>query len=172
MELKEFREKVLTLFGISEVADLGNALFESVVKNDVEKFEGFVDIINGELCEDWLQKIYQYYCADREEKGQDFTPACLAKLLSRLVGESAETIDMCAGSGALTIQRWVENKDTVFCLYEIDENVIPYLLFNLAVRNISAEVHQGDVLQNEKVKTWKVIKGEKYGKVVNIQPAV
>jgi type I restriction enzyme M protein len=26
---------------------------------------------------DWMQKIYQYYLADRQEKKQDYTPASI-----------------------------------------------------------------------------------------------
>ena len=131
---------------------------------DGNTFFGFLGEEN-DLTKDWLQMIFQYYSADRKGKKQDFTPKCLAQFLSRLIGDSAETIDLCAGSGALTIQRWVENPDTVFTLYEIDENVIPYLLFNMAIRNISATVYQSDILQNETVKAWSIRKGERFGEV-------
>lgn len=168
MELKELSTKTLELFAVSSVDDLGNALMLCVSENDTDKMQAFFEMVDGDLSRDWLQMIYQYYCADRKDKKQDYTPKCLAQFLSRLIGESAETIDMCAGSGALTIQRWVENPDTVFILYEIDENVIPYLLFNMAIRNISATVHQSDILQDETVKSWRIRKGDRFGKVTCI----
>lgn len=139
-----------------------------VSENDTDKMQAFFEMVDGDLSKDWLQMIYQYYYADRKNKKQDYTPKCLAQFLSRLVGESAETIDMCAGSGALTIQRWVENPDTVFTLYEIDENVMPYLLFNMAIRNINATVLQSDILQDETVKSWIIRKGDRFGKVTCI----
>jgi type I restriction enzyme M protein len=138
---------------------------DCVEKNDYKKMKEFSELVENDLTKDWLQMIFQYYNADRKEKKQDYTPKCLAQFLSRLIGDSAETIDLCAGSGALTIQRWIENPDTVFTLFEIDENVIPYLLFNMAIRNISATVHQSDILQNETVKTWSIRKGNRFGKV-------
>lgn len=168
MELKELSTRTLDLFSVTSVADLGSAIMLCVTKNDVDKMQAFFDMVDGDLSKDWLQMIYQYYCADRKEKKQDYTPKCLAQFLSRLIGESAETVDMCAGSGALTIQRWVENPDTVFTIYEIDENVIPYLLFNLAIRNISATVYQSDILQDETVKAWRIRKGERFGEVTCI----
>ena len=168
MELKELSTKTLDLFRVSSVDDLGAALMSCAAGNDTDKMQSFCEMIDGDLSRDWLQMIYQYYCADRKDKKQDYTPKCLAQFLSRLIGESAETIDMCAGSGALTIQRWIENPDTVFTLYEIDENVIPYLLFNMAIRNISATVHQSDILQDETVKSWKIRKGDRFGKVTCI----
>ena len=168
MELKELLTKTLELFSVSCVDDLGAAIMLCVSENDTDKMQAFFEMVDGDLSKDWLQMIYQYYYADRKNKKQDYTPKCLAQFLSRLVGESAETIDMCAGSGALTIQRWVENPDTVFTLYEIDENIMPYLLFNMAIRNINATVLQSDILQDETVKSWIIRKGDRFGKVTCI----
>lgn len=172
MELNELLKKTLAMFGVDDVGNLGDALMACVEGYDAARMDAFVAMIDGDLSVDWLQMIYQYYQADRQEKKQDYTPRSLAIFLSRLIGESTETIDMCAGSGALTIQRWIEKPDTRFELYEIDGNVIPYLLFNLCLRNIAATVYQGDVLQGETVKRWTIEKGERYGKVSCIEPAV
>ena len=165
MELKELSIKTLNIFGAENFDDLGKAIMSCVTENNVSKMQDFFDMVDGDLSKDWLQMIYQYYCANRKNKKQDFTPKCLAKFPSRLIGYSSETIDMCAGSGALTIQRWVENPDTVFILHEIDENVIPYLLFNLAVRNIQATVYQSDILQQTTAKAFEVRRGQHFGKV-------
>lgn len=170
MELKALTEKTLKIFNCQFVEDLGSALITSL--EDESKLQAFSDIVDNDLTKDWLQMIFQYYQADRKEKKQDYTPKCLAQFLSRLIGESSESIDMCAGSGALTIQRWIENPDTVFYCYENDEKVIPYLLFNLVIRNISATVNQCDILQDEIYKTWKITKGEKYGKITCIKSAI
>ena len=172
MELKELTEKTLALFDVKTVDVLGDALAECCTRNDTRLMKEFSELIGGDLSKDWLQMIYQYYCADRKDKGQDYTPKCLALFLSRLVGDSAETVDLCAGSGALTIQRWNENPDTSFVLYEIDSTVIPYLLFNMAVRNITATVRQGDVLQQEVIKEWRIRKGAEFGEVTYIESTV
>jgi type I restriction enzyme M protein len=170
IELKELTEKTLEIFDCQSVEDLSTALMESL--EDENKLQAFSEMVGNDLTKDWLQMIFQYYQADRKEKKQDYTPKCLAQFLSRLIGESAESIDMCAGSGALTIQRWIENPDTVFYCYEIDKKVIPYLLFNLIIRNISATVNQCDILQDEIYNVWKITKGEKYGKITCIKPSV
>lgn len=170
MELYELTRRLTELMGVNSVDNLGAALL--IAASDEAKMQAFSDLVEGDLSKDWLQMVYQYYQADRKEKKQDYTPKCLAQFLSRLIGDSIETIDMCAGSGALTIQRWVENPDTAFILYEIDENVIPYLIFNLAVRNITADIYRADVLQNEIYEHWKITRGAKYGKVVNIKSAL
>ena len=168
MELKELVTKTLAIFSVESVTDLGSSIMKCAIENDTDKMQLFYDLVDGDLSVDWLQMIYQYYCADRNSKKQDYTPKSLAQFLSRLIGDSSETIDMCSGSGALTIQRWMENRDTVFTLYELDENVIPFLLFNLALRNIHARIYQADVLEMEVSKSWEVRKGERFGKVTCI----
>ncbi len=170
MELKELSEKTLQIFQAENIFDLGQKLMESL--NNEEKMEAFAELVGGDLSTDWLQKIYQYYLADRKDKKQDYTPKTVAMLMAALAGGSETTIDLCAGSGALTIQRWSQNHEQNFILYEVDEKVIPFLLFNLAVRNISATVYHADVLQDEVYHSYKVRKSEKYGNVSDLEPAV
>ena len=104
----------------------------------------------------------------RKDKKQDYTPTSLAKLMATLALRNNENhiIDMCAGSGALTIQCWNLNHDIKAECLEFDEKVIPILLFNLAVRNIKATVYQMDVLQQEVTNSWQVVVGDEFGKVI------
>jgi type I restriction enzyme M protein len=163
MELKELYNKTMALFGISSIDELSDRLMKCVLNEDKESSlklqSDFAQIMGGDLSEDWLQKIFQYYCADRKDKKQDYTPPTVAKLLGILAGSGNCCIDMCAGSGALTIQKWNLNHDIYFELYEFDENVIPYLLFNMAVRKINCMVYHADVLQMEIFKSYKIQDG-------------
>lgn len=171
MELLALKEKVLELFG-TDIEGLGEALKTACMSQDERAFDRFCELVEGDLSEDWMQKIYQYYLADRKEKMQDYTPKCLAQFLAMLAGDAEEIVDLCAGSGALIIQRWNRNRDQKFRAYELDENVIPFLIFNLAVRNIEALVNVGDVLQGEITEVYAIRKGAKYGNVTRIKPAV
>ena len=114
-----------------------------------------------------MQKIYQYYLADRKEKKQDYTPSSLAQFMGLLAGNSESVTDMCAGSGALIIQKWNQNCNTEFIAIEIDENVIPFLLFNMVLRNIRCDVFLMDALTDEEPKKkWTITRGGKYGCIV------
>lgn len=171
MELKELADRTFELFGVDNADDLGSALLESV--SDTYKLKAFYDLVGGDLSVDWMQKIYQYYLADRKEKKQDYTPASLAQFMGLLAGDSEEIVDMCAGSGALIIQKWRQNHDTRFTALEIDENVIPFLLFNMVLRNITCKVYQMDALSGEEsVRAWKITKGEKFGNIADIEPTL
>lgn len=167
MELKELTEKVLELFEAESPEQLKDKIYTAVLNNDTEKYKGFVEIVCGDLSVDWMQKIYQYYQADRKNLGQDYTPKCLAEFVSMLVGATdSYMVDLCAGSGALTIQNWntASSKAEYTCV-EMDKNVIPYLLFNLAVRNIEATVIHGDALLGRVYDTYKIHEGEQWGLV-------
>lgn len=165
MELLELYNEMLRLFSVEDCSGLERAMMDAVIACDVEKYDKASKLF-PDLEHDWLQKIFQYYRADRDEKKQDFTPSSLAQFLAALTdGDSQELVDMCAGSGALTIQAWVRNKNRFFRLYELDGAVIPYLLFNLAVRNMNAEVLHGDVLSDKKLHKYTVTSGNKYSTV-------
>lgn len=165
MELKELTDKTLEMFECKNTNELKEKILSACINNETTKFDSFLNLINGDLETDYLQKIFQYYEADRKSKGQDYTPKSLAKLVSMLsYDEKEETcLDMCCGTGALTIQKWKEDKDLQFELEEYDENVIPFLLFNMMIRNIKAIVRQKDVLQDETFKEYSIRKGDKFG---------
>ena len=145
MELKELCKKTIEIFEIQNISELSGKLLDVCMNNQQEYMERFCEAVE-DLSVDWLQKIFQYYEADRKEKMQDYTPLTLARFVGRLTETAGEraVYDLCAGSGALTIQKWNLNHDLIFLCYEYDKKAIPLLLFNLAVRNINAFVVNGD----------------------------
>lgn len=172
MELKELLEKTLSLFNTSSVDELGGKL--KAACSDYEKLFAFRDMVSGDLVTDWLQMIYQYYQADRKEKKQDYTPKSIACFMGMLAGSSNHIIDLCAGSGALIIQKWAQSPDTRFTAIEIDKNVFPYLLFNMVLRNISCRVYRMNALgdSQEWAEVYEIRKGERFGHIIDIKPAV
>lgn len=166
MELKKLTTETLEIFGLRSVDALPDALLEAATKNDTGKYKRFADLV-GDLAIDWLQKIFQYYEADRKERKQDFTPTTLARLASMLISdERAKTVlDICAGSGALTIQKWVLNKSLKFVCVEIDRKAMSVLVFNLALRNISAIVINGDALTGEIFEAYELKSSDRFSQV-------
>ena len=171
MELKELTDRTFELFGIDSADKLGSALRDNISNTD--KLKAFCDLVDGDLSIDWMQKIYQYYLADRKEKKQDYTPQSLARLMGALTGNADRIVDMCAGSGALIIQKWNQNHDIKFTALEIDENVIPFLLFNMTLRNIRCRVFQMNALTgDDAVRAWDILKGETFGNITDFKPTV
>lgn len=108
--------------------------------------------------EDLMQPIYQYYLADRKVKKQDYTPQSLAMTAAVLSGvKSAKTIcDLCAGSGAMSIQAWRRNSTAEFVAIELDKTVIPFLIFNMLLRHMNGTVICGDILSQEVFHSWRI----------------
>lgn len=169
IELRELCKELYRAFECNECQELKGKLFDTVINNDTERFTAFCDIV-GDLTTDWLQKIFQYYEADRQEKKQDYTPKSIAKLCAELTETGGKIVyDICAGSGSLTIQKWVRNPDKLFICEELDENVISYLLFNMAVRNMNGYVINRDVLTMNCKKVYKLQSGDKFSMVSEIE---
>lgn len=171
MELKELTEKTMEIFDAKTLDEFKENIKKAVFSNDFKKYNSFKALVKN-LDEDWLQKIFQYYFADRKDLKQDYTPSSLAKLVSVLTQTQDEKtcLDLCAGSGALTIQKWKTNKELNFICEELDENVIPFLLFNLAIRNIGGYVIHRDVLDEASDKiTYKIERGEEFGKITKVR---
>ena len=163
MELKELTDKTLEILNIESVYNMSERLFKCVTENEESTYKKFCELIDNDLSIDWMQKIFQYYHADRKDKMQYYTPKSLADFMGLLAGESKTVIDMCAGSGALTIQKWNQNPNLEFELYEFDDNVLPFLMFNMALRNINCTILHADILKMEIYRTFKIKKGEKFG---------
>ena len=171
MELLQLVKKFKSVFSIEKIEDVVDELKSTLL--NAEKCRKLCEdwiLICPDLTIDYMQMIFQYYFADRKEKMQDYTPKSLAVAVAELSKTKDEKIclDLCAGSGALTIQKWNENNDLKFICKEYDSRVIPFLLFNLAIRNIDAEVIHCDVLSDENFKTYRTQKGDRFATVKEI----
>lgn len=167
MELKELSAKILQLFGADSPQAFPQAVRDIVFSpNATSYYDRYLELC-PDLSVDWLQRIYQFYCADRTEKKQDYTPVSLARMVAFLTYSPGEktAYDCCAGSGSLSIQKWSINKELSFVCEELDANVIPILLFNLCLRNIQATIHRKDILSGEVYESYQVRKGNRYGAV-------
>lgn len=161
-ELLEFKNKILELCGVKEIKDVGKVLMSVVLENDTNFYSAYENIVDNS--KDWIQALWQYYEADRTEKKQDYTPKSLCKLVASLAGASNTVYDCCGGSGALT-KAYIDTHGTksVF-VEELDERVVPYLLFNLCLHNIDGYVVNGDALSQRKIKCFQLVADSKYSK--------
>lgn len=165
MELLEYKNKIFNLFNCKNFEELPNKMLNSGYTSEL--FDEYMKIV-GNLNKDWIKHLFQYYQADRINKKQDFTPNCLSSLISKLSGKADVIYDCCAGTGSLTIEKWKESPNALFICEELDKSAIPFLLFNLAIRNMHAYVINGNVLTKKTVARFEIKKGVKYGIVERI----
>lgn len=168
MELSELYKAFQNLIGDGEMIENVRSVLLSNRKNDV--LSAYVDMVGGDLETDNLQKIFQYYYADRKEKCQDYTPKSIAKLCAAATETTGEVVyDLCAGSGALTIQKWAQNPKKTFICEELDSRVIPLLLFNMAARNMTGYVINRNALTLKCDSAFKLESGEQFSTIEQLQ---
>lgn len=169
MELSALIKAFKNMIGAE--GDLPDAVLRTLMsptKNDI--LSAYVDMVDGDLQTDELQKIFQYYYADRKDKKQDYTPKSIAKLCAAATKTSGNTVyDLCAGSGALTIQKWSQNPEKTFICEDLDQRVIPLLLFNMAVRNIGGYVLNRNALTLEFETGYKLSPSSKFSEIEEIR---
>ena len=156
-------EVINNLFGIKESFELPQALLAKLLdKAEKDKLckefvkQGF----NGN--NDCLRDYFQENNANRSNLKQDYTPDCLCKLISKLAPKSEKIVDICAGTGALSVGM---DRDNFFQCEELSQMSIPVLLLNLALRNKNAVVLQKNVLLNEVQKVYKLSKSDEFSNI-------
>lgn len=166
MELKQKYKTICHIFDKQE-----DETFSQMIKRVVfspfrrEYFDSFCQLVS--LDHDELRSCWQFFHADRKDKKQDYTSDSLADLLATLLQpKPGETVyDCCAGSGALSIGIWRACHDVSFICEELDEEVIPLLLFNLSVRNISAKVTCINAITREASAQWVLERSDTYSTI-------
>lgn len=159
-------EKINEFLGIKETFHASYKLKE-IMENKDRREELFDKFLNEEqdLSFDWFTEYFQEEHSDRKGKKQDFTPDGIIKVTSGLLGSTTSNADLCAGTGGLTIKRWSENKEGRFYCEEFSDRAMPFLIFNLAIRNMTAIVCHGDSLSRDFKKIYQLEPGLKFSDI-------
>lgn len=167
MELKDKYKLLLEIFESKESESFSETIMRVLLSSNRNAYFDKYKELFPNLKEDELRSCWQFWHADRETKKQDYTSTPLATLCAKLlVNEGGHVLyDCCSGSGTLTVAVWAQNQEIIVVCEELDSEVIPLLLFNLAVRNIQGEVRNGDALTGETKKAWLLKSGQSYSTV-------
>ncbi len=161
--------EINSLFGVSESFMLPDKLMELLFSEEINGiFEKYSEM-QGDLSYDGFTNYFQEEHSNRKAMMQDFTPKELTELVAKIAGEDIKNcLDVCSGTGGMTIAMHSAAPECQFFCEELSKRALPLLLFNLAVRNISAYVTNKDVLSGETFAAWKIEKGERFGKIISI----
>lgn len=156
------------IFGITESYQLPEKLMSILTdsKQRVSLFEKFGDL---DLSHDFFTRYFQEQHSNRENMMQDFTPQELCDVVTNTLGEYSDCLDVCAGTGGLTISAWRKNPNANYFVEELSGRAFPILLFNLAIRNVNGYAINKDVLTGEFKRGFKLTKGEKYSDIEEIE---
>lgn len=162
-------ETINSLIGIDESYKAPIKLQRILIDSNkrIELFNQFLEK-EKDLSFDWFTDYFQEEHSDRKNKKQDFTPDGIVKLVSSLLGGFEVNADICAGTGGLTIKRWNENHDGKFYCEEFSDRAMPFLLFNLMIRNVEAVVFHGDSLTRKAKRIYRLSKGDKFSNLEEV----
>ena len=150
--------------GIDESYKMPERMMELLLNaEEREKMFDAFSAENPDMTGDLWHEYFQDEQGDRNALKQDFTPMEICQLVAEITPEAESYADVCAGTGGLTIALHNRFPDAYYHLEEISERTIPILLFNLAIRNINAEVINGDSLEQTAKHYYRVVPGRKYG---------
>lgn len=163
---------VNTLFGITESFELPDRLMSLLFTDEIcEIMEKYVEA-EQDLSSDGFTEYFQEEHSNRTAMMQDFTPKEVGELVARIGAEGDNinsVLDVCAGTGGLTIAAHNLLPSATFYCEELSKRAVPLLLFNLAVRNISAYVSNKDVLTGKTFEAYRIAKGERFGRVEKLE---
>lgn len=146
--------KINELFGIKESFELPEKLMLVLMDKPQREalFNEFLQY-DFDFSHDCLRDYFQDEHAARSALKQDYTPDCICDLINLLMPETDKIIDICSGTGALTIGT---GRKVYFQCEELSKASVPILLFNLAIRGLEATVLQKNVLTNSVEKIYQI----------------
>ena len=154
------REAILEICGVKEVFEVPQTLIEKLFSHEQSDVLNRIAVIYGNMQMDQFRDFFQEEGADRKKLKQDYTPDGVAELLARVSVSGKSLADICAGTGSLTIQYLNYHPDVEFVrCEEFSSKVIPFLLINLAIRKVDAEVIHGDSLTRERFAVYAIKDG-------------
>ena len=124
-------------------------------------------LLNSNSCSELLKSIQPYYSyeallaefeehsADRKNYMQDYTPQCVLDIIGGITS-GGDVRDVCAGIGGLSLAKFNSDNTVTLRLEEYSKNAIAFMLLNLLIANIDAEVVEKNVLTGEELAYYKV----------------
>ena len=138
-------------------------------------------LLDSNTCSELLKSIQPYYSyeallaefeehsADRKNYMQDYTPQCVLDIIGSIT-PGGDARDVCAGIGGLSLAKFKSDNTVTLRLEEYSKNAIAFMLLNLLMANIDAEVVEKNVLTNEELAYYRVesaISG--FGRVAKVE---
>ena len=170
--MNNIMEEVNQLLGISDSYKVPDKILEILLQNDYtsqQMYYSFMELFQYDLSYDWFFDYFQDEHADRKNKKQDFTPPCINILMSKLCGNDKGVVyEPTAGTGGIIIKDWDRRRKKElpwafnpmavwYIAEELSEKTIPFLLFNLSIRGINANVVHCNSLTRETLAMYAVL---------------
>lgn len=165
-------EQINKILGIEESYKAPTVIMD-ILKDKEKREKIFLDIlqIDSDLSEDTFLGYFEEEHKNKLKYAQEFTPASISKLLTKMLQDSNNTLDIASGSGSLTIAKW--NSDRLkhspliyrpsmyfYQCEELSDRVLPFMLANFMLRGMNVAVVHGDALTREVKQVYLVVNEE------------
>lgn len=141
------------LIGIKESYEMPEKLMEILTGENVIDFYEELLTRDLDLSKDVMRDYFQAEHGDRGKLKQDYTPDCVCELMRRLSGDGKDVLDVCAGTGALSIAC---STGGFHRAEEVSTRALPVLLLNFGIRGYRGEVALRDVLTGGDEKVYEM----------------
>lgn len=146
-------DRICALLGVDEPYQVPACIMETVTSDRRDEvYDAFLTAFDYDVSYDWFHEFYEEENAERKKNKQDFTPQSISRLISKLVGYGDGVVyEPSAGTGGMLIARWDAERKRHhpfdykphmqwFIAEDLSDRAIPFLLFNLSIRGINANV--------------------------------
>lgn len=146
-------EEFNDLIGIKESYEMPERLMEILTGENVIDLYKKILNLDLDLSKDVMRDYFQAEHGDRWKLKQDYTPDCVCELVRRLSGDGKDVLDICAGTGALSIAC---SSGGFHRAEEVSTRALPVLLLNFGIRGYRGEVALRDVLTGGDEKVYEM----------------
>lgn len=146
-------QRIMEELNIREVHEIPTALTKALL--DSNTCSVLLKAIKPYYSYEALLTEFEEHSADRKNYMQDYTPQCVLDIIGGIT-PGGDVRDVCAGIGGLSLAKFKADNTVTLRLEEYSKNAIAFMLLNLLMANIDAEVVEKNVLTNEELAYYRV----------------
>lgn len=146
-------QRIMEELNIREIHEIPTALTKTLL--DSNTCSVLLKAIKPYYSYEALLAEFEEHSADRKNYMQDYTPQCVLDIIGGIT-PGGDVRDVCAGIGGLSLAKFKADNTVTLRLEEYSKNAIAFMLLNLLMANIDAEVVEKNVLTNEEFAYYKV----------------
>lgn len=146
-------QRIMEELNIREVHEIPTALTKALLDSNTSSV--LLKAIKPYYSYEALLAEFEEHSADRKNYMQDYTPQCVLDIIGGITA-GGDVRDVCAGIGGLSLAKFKADNTVTLRLEEYSKNAIAFMLLNLLMANIDAEVVEKNVLTNEELAYYRV----------------
>lgn len=146
-------QRIMEELNIREIHEIPTALTKTLL--DSNTCSALLKAIKPYYSYEALLAEFEEHSADRKNYMQDYTPQCVLDIIGGIT-PGGNVRDVCAGIGGLSLAKFKADNTVTLRLEEYSKNAIAFMLLNLLMANINAEVVEKNVLTGEEHAYYKI----------------